>query len=100
MSYINKYFRHVLGVAETVGNIDEISQGDWLSDSERIHINGKTHDGREFTLTLEIEKEVKQDAYELERAVQAGHRPSCEEERRSNVPALGELSEAPVRERR
>lgn len=61
MSYINKYFRQVLGVAENVGNIEEISQGDWL-DAERIHFNGKTHDGREFTLTLEIEKEVKEDA--------------------------------------
>ena len=65
MSYINKHFRQVLGVAEIVGNIEEISQGDWL-DAERIHINGKTHDGRDFTLTLEIEKEVKEDAEELE----------------------------------
>lgn len=62
MSYINNYFRRVLCVAETVGGIDEISMGDWLDRSERIHINGNTHDGREFTLTLEIEKEVKEDA--------------------------------------
>ena len=62
MSYINKHFRQILGTAENVGNIEEISQGDWCGTSERIHINGKTHDGRDFTLTLEIDKEVKEDA--------------------------------------
>ena len=61
MSNIYKYFRNVLGVAEVVGDIEEISQGDWLGKSERIDINGKTRDGREFTLTLDIEKEAKQD---------------------------------------
>jgi hypothetical protein len=61
MSNITRYFRHVLNVAENVGNINEIHQGDWLGKSERIDISGKTNDGREFTLTLEIDKEVKQD---------------------------------------
>ena len=61
MSNIYKYFHNVLGVAEVVGDIEEISQGDWLGKSERIDINGKTRDGREFTLTLDIEKEAKQD---------------------------------------
>ena len=61
MSSIYKYFRNVLGVAENVGNIEDISQGDWLGRSERIDIHGKTDDGRDFTLTLEIEKEVKED---------------------------------------
>ena len=62
MSKIYKYFRNVLAVADIIGEIDEISQGDWLSKSERIDINGKTQDGREFTLMLEIEKEAKEDA--------------------------------------
>ena len=62
MSYINKHFRQVLGVSEVVGDIEEISMGDWLGRSERIHINGKTHDGRDFTLTLEIENEVQENA--------------------------------------
>ena len=62
MSKIYRYFRNVLNVAENIGEIDEISQGDWLSRAERIDINGKTQDGREFTLMLEIEKEVKEDA--------------------------------------
>lgn len=62
MSNIYRYFRNVLNVAENVGDISEIHQGDWLGKSERIDINGKTQDGREFTLTLEIEKEVKEDA--------------------------------------
>lgn len=62
MSNIYKYFRNVLGVAEIVGNIEEISQGDWLGKSERIDIHGETRDGRDFTLTLEIDKEVKEDA--------------------------------------
>lgn len=61
MSNIYKYFRNVLGVAEIVGEIEEISQGDWLGKSERIDINGKTRDGRDFTLTLEIEKEAQKD---------------------------------------
>lgn len=62
MSKIYRYFRNVLNVAENIGEIDEISQGDWLGKAERIDINGKTQDGREFTLMLEIEKEVKEDA--------------------------------------
>ena len=62
MSKIYRYFRNVLNVAENIGEIDEISQGDWLSSAERIDINGITQDGREFTLMLKIEKEVKQDA--------------------------------------
>ena len=66
MSNIYRYFRQVLGVAENVGDIREIHQGDWLGKSERIDINGKTHDGRDFTMTLEIDKEVAQDAKELE----------------------------------
>lgn len=61
MSNIYKHFRNVLNVAENVGDIFEIHQGDWLGKSERIDINGKTKDGREFTLTLEIEKEAKED---------------------------------------
>lgn len=61
MSNIYKHMRHVLNVAENVGDIIEIHQGDWLGNSERIDINGKTQDGREFTLTLEITKEAKED---------------------------------------
>ena len=61
MSKIYRYFRNVLNVAENIGDVNEISQGDWLSRAERIDINGITQDGREFTLMLEIEKEAKQD---------------------------------------
>lgn len=61
MSNIYKHMRHVLNVAENVGDIIEIHQGDWLGKSERIDINGKTKDGRGFTLTLEITKEAKED---------------------------------------
>lgn len=61
MSKIHKYLRSVLNVAENVGEVDEIHQGDWLGKAERIDISGNTQDGREFTLTLEIEKEAKQD---------------------------------------
>ena len=62
MSKIYRYFRNVLNVAENIGDVNEISQGDWLGKAERIDINGVTQDGREFTLMLEIEKEAKQDA--------------------------------------
>ena len=61
MSIINGIFRHVLNVAENIGQIDEIHMGDWLGKADRIDFNGKTHDGRDFTLTLEIDKEVKKD---------------------------------------
>lgn len=61
MSYINKHFRQVLGTAENVGSIEEISQGDWIGKFERIYITGKTHDGRDFTLSLEIENEDQKD---------------------------------------
>lgn len=61
MSNIYRYMRNVLNVAENVGEINEVHQGDWLGNSERIDINGKTQDGREFTLTLEIAKEAKED---------------------------------------
>lgn len=66
MSKIYRYFRHMLNVAENIGDINEIHQGDWLGKAERIDINGITQDGREFTMTLEIEKEEKKDAEELE----------------------------------
>lgn len=62
MSKISKHLRPCLILAESIGEIDEIHQGDWLDKADRIDISGKTQDGREFILTLEIEKEVKQDA--------------------------------------
>jgi hypothetical protein len=61
MINISNYLRNVLDVAEHVGRVEEVHMGDWLQDSKRIDISGKTHDGEEFTLCLEIHKEVSED---------------------------------------
>lgn len=61
MCMINR-LRKMLLLAEDIGVIDEVYKGDWVGKYDRINVTGKTQDGREFTLTLEIDKEVKQDA--------------------------------------
>ena len=60
MSMINR-LRKMLVLAEEVGKIDEVYKGDWVGKYDRINITGKTPDGRDFTITLEIDKEVVQD---------------------------------------
>ena len=62
MSKMVNHMKKMLLLADDIGNADEVHLGDWLGKAERIDINGKTHDGRDFTITLEIEKEVKEDA--------------------------------------
>lgn len=60
-----KYMRHLIDVAEVVagikdiganatGRIDDIGMGDWLKNSKRTHITGKTEDGKDFELILEV----------------------------------------------
>ena len=66
MSKMVNHMKKMLLLVDDFGIADEVHLGDWLGKSERIDINGKTRDGREFTLTLEIDKEVKEDAEELE----------------------------------
>ena len=56
----------LLNIAEAIGEIEEVYMGDWVGKYERINITGKTPDGKNFTMTLEIDKEVEQDAEELE----------------------------------
>lgn len=62
MSNIYKYFRSVQGVAENVGQIENVRSGEWLPNIEHIRFEGKTSDGRKFELSLEIEKGVEEDA--------------------------------------
>lgn len=55
------HLKEMMAVVEAIGEVNEIHMGDWLHKSKRIDINGKTADGKEFTLTLEIEEEGKED---------------------------------------
>lgn len=62
MSKLVNHMKKMLLLVDDFGVADEVHLGDWLGKSKRIDINGKTHDGRDFTLILEMEKEVKEDA--------------------------------------
>lgn len=55
-------FKKMIPIAENMGEITELTMGDWIVDYERINIVGKTKDGRRFELTAEISKEEKKDA--------------------------------------
>lgn len=60
MSMYN-HLKRMMSAVEAIGEVNEIHMGDWLHKSKRIDISGKTNDGREFTLTLEINEEVNED---------------------------------------
>ena len=62
MSKMYNYMRRMMGVAETVGDITGVDMGEWLDKYDRISIRGTTNDGQKFEMTLEIHKEVEQDA--------------------------------------
>ena len=62
MSKMYNYMRRMMGVAETVGDITGVDMGEWLDKYDRISLRGTTHDGQKFEMTLEINKEVEQDA--------------------------------------
>jgi hypothetical protein len=48
----------LLGVAENkIGSIEEVSMGEWINTKDRVSIEGKTHYGKHFELTLTIAKE-------------------------------------------
>lgn len=61
MSKVYRHLKKMILLADDIGEVDNITMGEWLETSDRVYINGKTQDGREFTLTLEIEKEAKED---------------------------------------
>ena len=46
--------KRMMDVTDDVGNIQEIDMGPWLDQSDRISIRGKTKDGRDFEMVLEI----------------------------------------------
>ena len=62
MSKMYNYMRRMMGVAETVGDITGVDMGEWLDKYDRISLRGTTPDGQKFEMTLEITKEVNQDA--------------------------------------
>ena len=62
MSKMYNYMRRMMGVAETVGDITGVDMGEWLDKYDRISLRGTTPDGQKFEMTLEINKEVEQDA--------------------------------------
>lgn len=60
MSNLYCVMKHMLPTAEIVGEIHEVSMDEnWIGLMDRIEISGKTHDGRKFELTLQIEEEKK-----------------------------------------
>ena len=62
MSKMYNHMRRMMGVAETVGDITGVDMGEWLDKYDRISLRGTTSDGQKFEMTLEITKEVEQDA--------------------------------------
>ena len=61
MSKMYNHLNRMLPVAESVGDITSLDMGDWANKYERISICGKTPEGRDFELVLEVTKEVEQD---------------------------------------
>lgn len=63
MSNLYIILKHMMPAAETAGEIHEVSMDEnWIGmGTDRVHISGKTHDGRKFNMTMEIEKEVEED---------------------------------------
>ena len=62
MSKMYNFMRRMMGIAETVGDVTEIDMGEWLEKYDRISLRGTTPEGQKFEMTLEINKEVEQDA--------------------------------------
>ena len=62
MNEMYGHLKRMMATAECVGLVSEVNMGVWLGTHNRISIDGKTADGRKFEMTLEVEKEAKQDA--------------------------------------
>ena len=62
MSKMYNFMRRMMGIAETVGDVTDIDMGEWLEKYDRISMRGTTPEGKKFEMTLEISKEVEQDA--------------------------------------
>ena len=65
MSNLYIILKQMMPAAEGAGELHEVSMDEnWIGmGPDRIHIQGKTNDGRKFELTMEIEnKEVQEDA--------------------------------------
>lgn len=54
--------KRLMAISETMGDISAVELGEWLDKYDRISIQGNTQDGREFRMTLEVDKEAKKDA--------------------------------------
>lgn len=65
MSNLYIILKQMMPAAEVAGEIHEVSMDEnWIGmGTDRVHIQGKTNDGRKFSLTMEIEsQEVQEDA--------------------------------------
>ena len=65
MSNLYIILKQMLPAAEVAGEVHEVSMDEnWIGmGRDRVHIQGETHDGRKFELTMEIEnKEEQKDA--------------------------------------
>lgn len=62
MSKMYNYMKKMMSVAEFVGDITCADMGVFLQKYDRISLSGTTSDGQKFVMTLEITKEVEQDA--------------------------------------
>lgn len=61
MSKVYRHLRNMMTLADAVGDVTDVNSGEWTATSDRVYITGKTMDGYDFTLTLEITKEAKED---------------------------------------
>ena len=57
MSNLYIILKHMMPAAEVAGEIHEVSMDEnWIGmGTDRVHIQGKTNDGRKFEMTMEIE---------------------------------------------
>lgn len=48
------HLKRMMEISDEVGDIREIDMGPWMDQSDRISIRGRTKDGKDFEMVLEI----------------------------------------------
>lgn len=48
------YLKRMMEISEEIGDIREIDMGPFMDQSDKISIRGKTKDGKDFEMVLEI----------------------------------------------
>ena len=54
---MEKYLQQLLDLAKTIGSIEDVSMGDYVTGQKRIWIAGDTADGKGFALELIVKDE-------------------------------------------